>query len=201
MPYSPTNLPANVKKLSPHKRKIWRAAFNAAYGEYAGDESKAFATAWAAANGKTQDGIVVVRKVDAISSAGGITARAKKWKGFRAFIDAFSAEQPRHGSGKWSPTGAAAPPPRGQHEVSRNQTWRSRRAPPLSAIAQDLTAKQVAQGPNVVAGAYHFHSYEDARNHATAHNIATYHIAPSPHGWTVQQAKRGAYLGPEGYKI
>ncbi len=196
MPYSPTNLPANVKKLSPHKRKIWRAAFNAAYGEYAGNESKAFATAWAAANGKTDDGIAIVH----YKHDGGITARARKWKGFRDFIDAFSVEQPRHDTGKWSPTGAGAPPPRTQHEVSRNQVWRSRRAAPLSAIAQDLTAKQVAQGPNVVAGAYHFHSYEDARNRANAHKLGAYHIAASPHGWTVQQAKRGSFLGPDGFK-
>ena len=51
MPYgSAKALPPNVKKLSAHKQGVWKSAFNAAYSEYKGDEKKAFATAWAAAN-------------------------------------------------------------------------------------------------------------------------------------------------------
>jgi uncharacterized protein len=51
MPYaSEEDLPANVKGLSTHKRKVWRSAFNAAHSQYHGSEEKAFATAWAAAN-------------------------------------------------------------------------------------------------------------------------------------------------------
>lgn len=51
MPYhSKAELPANVRKLPEHAQTIWMAAFNAAHKEYGGDEAKAFATAWAAAN-------------------------------------------------------------------------------------------------------------------------------------------------------
>lgn len=50
MPYSSkSELPANVRKLPEHAQTIWMSAFNAAYKEY-GDEQRAFATAWAAAN-------------------------------------------------------------------------------------------------------------------------------------------------------
>jgi cation transport regulator ChaB len=104
MPYSSGNEPANVQKLSPHKRKIWRSAFNAAYGQYGGDEKKAFATAWAAANRKTKDGkdlpdnvAVFYRNVDAPPTPGGITARAQTWESFREFIDAFSPDEERKG--------------------------------------------------------------------------------------------------------
>lgn len=50
MPYATTaDIPdAAKKKLSPHQQEIFRSAFNNALREY-GDESKAFATAWAAA--------------------------------------------------------------------------------------------------------------------------------------------------------
>src|SRR5271157_707808 len=51
MPYqSKTELPAAVRKLPEHAQTIWMSAFNAAHKEYGGDEQKAFATAWAAAN-------------------------------------------------------------------------------------------------------------------------------------------------------
>ena len=51
MPYgSSKDLPPNVKKLSEHKKKVWRAAFNSAYQQSDGDEEKAFAVAWSAAN-------------------------------------------------------------------------------------------------------------------------------------------------------
>lgn len=56
MPYaSNADLPeAARKKLSAHQQDIFRSAFNNALAEYDGDESKAFATAWAAAQGKTR---------------------------------------------------------------------------------------------------------------------------------------------------
>jgi cation transport regulator ChaB len=51
MPYhSKSELPANVRKLPEHAQTIWMSAFNAAFKEYGGDEQRAFATAWAAAN-------------------------------------------------------------------------------------------------------------------------------------------------------
>jgi cation transport regulator len=51
MPYgSKAELPAAVRKLPEHAQTIWMAAFNAAYKQYDGDEQKAFAVAWAAAN-------------------------------------------------------------------------------------------------------------------------------------------------------
>ena len=50
MPYSISDddLPEAVKRLPESKKKTWIAAFNAAFEQYNGDESKAFATAWAA---------------------------------------------------------------------------------------------------------------------------------------------------------
>lgn len=51
MPYnSKADLPANVRKLPEHAQTIWMSAFNAAFRQYNGDEEKAFAVAWAAAN-------------------------------------------------------------------------------------------------------------------------------------------------------
>src|SRR6516165_9332211 len=51
MPYaSVKELPSTTKKLSKHGKSVFRAAFNSAYKQYKGDESKAFAVAWAAAN-------------------------------------------------------------------------------------------------------------------------------------------------------
>jgi cation transport regulator ChaB len=51
MPYSSkTELPAAVRKLPEHAQTIWMSAFNAAFRQYDGDEQKAFAVAWAAAN-------------------------------------------------------------------------------------------------------------------------------------------------------
>lgn len=51
MPYnSKAELPANVRELPEHAQTIWMSAFNAAYRQYDGDEQKAFAVAWAAAN-------------------------------------------------------------------------------------------------------------------------------------------------------
>ena len=51
MPYgSKAELPAAVRKLPEHAQTIWMSAFNAAYKQYDGDEQKAFAVAWAAAN-------------------------------------------------------------------------------------------------------------------------------------------------------
>ena len=51
MPYnSKADLPANVRKLPEHAQTIWMSAFNAAFKQYDGDESKAFAVAWSAAN-------------------------------------------------------------------------------------------------------------------------------------------------------
>jgi cation transport regulator len=48
MPYDSTgDLPGSVKKLPGHAQRIFRAAFNNALKQY-GEESKAFATAWAA---------------------------------------------------------------------------------------------------------------------------------------------------------
>lgn len=53
MPYSTNDeLPAAVKKLSDHQQTIFRKAFNNALKQYK-DEKKAYATAWAAAKGKT----------------------------------------------------------------------------------------------------------------------------------------------------
>jgi len=51
MPYhSKAELPAAVRKLPEHAQTIWMSAFNAAFKQYDGDEQKAFAVAWAAAN-------------------------------------------------------------------------------------------------------------------------------------------------------
>lgn len=49
MPYESTaDLPEAVKALPAHAQEIWRAAFNAAYEQYGGDEERAFRVAWAA---------------------------------------------------------------------------------------------------------------------------------------------------------
>ena len=46
MPYANNeSLPPYVKKLGKHLQDIWRNAFNSAYKQYNGDESKAFAVA------------------------------------------------------------------------------------------------------------------------------------------------------------
>jgi cation transport regulator len=51
VPYgSKTELPSAVRELPEHAQSIWMAAFNAAHKQYKGDEQKAFAVAWAAAN-------------------------------------------------------------------------------------------------------------------------------------------------------
>ena len=50
-------LPAATKKLSGHAKLVWRKAFNSAFKQYKGDEQKAFAVAWAAAN-KVSDAIM-----------------------------------------------------------------------------------------------------------------------------------------------
>lgn len=50
MPYSSVkDLPTGAKKFSSHGQRTFMAAFNAAHKTYGGDESKAFATAYAAA--------------------------------------------------------------------------------------------------------------------------------------------------------
>jgi cation transport regulator ChaB len=56
------DLPGATKKLSHHKKRIWRAAFNSAHKQYKGDESKAFAVAWAAAN-KAKDAMAGRRQI------------------------------------------------------------------------------------------------------------------------------------------
>ncbi len=60
MPYEkPENLPDAVKALPAHGQEIWMAAFNNAWKEYAGDEERCIATAWAAVKSryeKTEDG-------------------------------------------------------------------------------------------------------------------------------------------------
>jgi len=56
MPYTQDNLPDAVKRLPAGARKIWVAAFNAAFEEYGGDEKKAFAVAWAAVKKKYKQG-------------------------------------------------------------------------------------------------------------------------------------------------
>jgi cation transport regulator ChaB len=53
MPYEKlADLPDEVRALPKHAQEIWRAAFNAAFDQYDGDEEKAFATAWAAVKAK-----------------------------------------------------------------------------------------------------------------------------------------------------
>ena len=54
------DLPGATKKLSHHKKRIWRAAFNSAFKQYKGDESKAWAVAYAAAN-KVSDAVMAAR--------------------------------------------------------------------------------------------------------------------------------------------
>jgi cation transport regulator ChaB len=66
-PYaSLADLPAAVQKLPTHGQEIYRAAFNAAYKQYDGDESKAHATAWAAVKAKyeQQDGSWVAKGIE-----------------------------------------------------------------------------------------------------------------------------------------
>ena len=47
VPYrSVRDLPAQTRKLSPHKKRVFRAAFNAAFSRYG--EERAFKIAWAA---------------------------------------------------------------------------------------------------------------------------------------------------------
>jgi cation transport regulator len=50
MPYATIDdLPPAVQQhLPPHAQEIFRAAFNAAWDEYGGDEATAFRVAWAA---------------------------------------------------------------------------------------------------------------------------------------------------------
>lgn len=58
------DLPTAVKKLPKHAQEIYRAAFNAAYKQYDGDESKAHGTAWAAVKQKyrqNEDGTWVAK--------------------------------------------------------------------------------------------------------------------------------------------
>jgi len=69
MPYSSkADLPDPVKKLSPHQQDIWMAAFNAAFEEYDGDEERAFATAWAAANKAQGKGKAMAEEVVTLST-------------------------------------------------------------------------------------------------------------------------------------
>jgi cation transport regulator ChaB len=49
MPYTKANAPTAVKKLPSKGQDVWIAAYNSALKQYAGDEAKAHATAWAAA--------------------------------------------------------------------------------------------------------------------------------------------------------
>jgi cation transport regulator ChaB len=48
MPYTVKNPPERIKDLPEHAQEIWVAAFNSAWDEYNGDESKCNAVAWAA---------------------------------------------------------------------------------------------------------------------------------------------------------
>ncbi len=49
MPYATiADLPSATRHLPPHAKEIFRAAFNAAWDEYGGDEERAFRVAWAA---------------------------------------------------------------------------------------------------------------------------------------------------------
>ena len=49
MPYATIGeLPPSVRHLPLHAQEIFRAAFNAAWDEYDGDEETAFRVAWAA---------------------------------------------------------------------------------------------------------------------------------------------------------
>lgn len=52
MPYSARTLPAAARKLPPHAKRTFLAAFNSAFKQYEGDESKSFGTAWAAVKNK-----------------------------------------------------------------------------------------------------------------------------------------------------
>jgi cation transport regulator len=49
MPYATIDdLPPATRHLPVHAQEIFRAAFNAAWDEYGGDEERAFRVAWAA---------------------------------------------------------------------------------------------------------------------------------------------------------
>ena len=49
MPYATIgDLPPATRRLPPHAKEIFLAAFNAAWDEYGGDEERAFRVAWAA---------------------------------------------------------------------------------------------------------------------------------------------------------
>jgi len=70
MPYSKlSELPPAVKECPKHAQEIFMAAFNAAFDQYKGDESKAFATAWAAVETKyhkDKDGKWIANKSEEI---------------------------------------------------------------------------------------------------------------------------------------
>ncbi|MGE5271585.1 MAG: ChaB family protein [Thiohalocapsa sp.] len=49
MPYATIeDLPSQTRRLPPHAKEIFLAAFNSAWDEYGGDEETAFRVAWAA---------------------------------------------------------------------------------------------------------------------------------------------------------
>lgn len=55
MPYATVKeLPAGAQKLPGYAKRIFRAAFNSAYKQYSGDETRAFKTAWSAVKTKFQ---------------------------------------------------------------------------------------------------------------------------------------------------
>jgi cation transport regulator len=55
MPYAMIDdLPPAVGRLPQHAKEIFRAAFNAAWDEYGGDEETAFRVAWAAVKQRYQ---------------------------------------------------------------------------------------------------------------------------------------------------
>jgi cation transport regulator len=52
MPYTAKTLPSAVRKLPPHARRTFQAAFNSAFKQHEGDESKSHAAAWSAVKNK-----------------------------------------------------------------------------------------------------------------------------------------------------
>ncbi len=86
MPYtSVKELPAGTKKLSSHQKRVFMAAFNAAHKTYGGDESKAFATAYAAARKASRK-----RKAQASRQDGGAAAMAHRLlTGVQRIYDAY----------------------------------------------------------------------------------------------------------------
>lgn len=74
MPYqSNADLPAAVKKLPSHGQTIYRSAFNSAYEQSGGDESRAHATAWAAVKNRyrqNEEGEWVAKDSEAIARDG-----------------------------------------------------------------------------------------------------------------------------------